>query len=223
MKITIIEDDIVLAENLAKKLQKNGNYISIFRSKNEFYNNLSKNSDLFIIDLNLWEKNDWYEIIKWLRINKRISSPIIITSWYSSIEKKIYWLDLWADDYLTKPYSFSELEARIRSITRRELKIRENIINYRDIKFDIKTKTFISWIDKDIMLTKKDLKIIEILLINKNKIVEKDRLINHVWWDYDRFWVKDNTVNVTLYNLRNKLWNKFNLVTIIWEWYILKE
>ncbi len=222
MKITIIEDDIKLAENLAKKLKKNWYILSIFNSKEEFYSNFNDNNDLFIIDINLWWHNDWFEIIKWIRA-KSIKWPIIITSWYSNIEKKVYWLDIWADDYLAKPYSINELRARIRSITRREFQMKQNIITYKNYKFDIKTKTFIAWIDKSVKFTKKDLLIIEMLLMNKNKIVSRNKLITSVWWDYDWTWVKDNTINVTFFNLRTKLWSDFTLETIVWEWYILKE
>lgn len=223
MKITIIEDDINLAENLAKILKKSWYMISIHTSKEEFFNNYKNNNDIFIIDINLAWNNEWFEIIKWIRKTKKITSPIIITSWFNDVEKKIYWLDLWADDYLPKPYSIEELEARIRSLTRREANLRENIIKYKDKLYDLKSKSFISWIDKNIYFTKKELMILEILLLNKNKIISRNKLITSAWWDYDWMGVKDNTINVTLFNLRTKLWESFDLHTIVWEGYILRE
>lgn len=223
MKITIIEDDINLAENLAKILKKSWYMVSIHTSKEEFFNNYKNNNDIFIIDINLAWNNEWFDIIKWIRKNKKIASPIIITSWFNDIEKKIYWLDLWADDYLPKPYSIEELEARIRSLTRREANLRENIIKYKDTLYDLKSKNFISWVDKNIYFTKKELMIVEILLLNKNKIISRNKLITSAWWDYDWMWVKDNTINVTLFNLRTKLWESFDLHTIVWEGYILRE
>lgn len=223
MKITIIEDDINLAENLAKILKKSWYMVSIHTSKEEFFNNYKNNNDIFIIDINLAWNNEWFDIIKWIRKNKKIASPIIITSWFNDIEKKIYWLDLWADDYLPKPYSIEELEARIRSLTRREANLRENIIKYKDTLYDLKSKSFISWVDKNIYFTKKELMIVEILLLNKNKIISRNKLITSAWWDYDWMGVKDNTINVTLFNLRNKLWESFDLHTIVWEGYILRE
>lgn len=65
--------------------------------------------------------------------------------------------------------------------------------------------------------------IVEILLLNKNKIISRNKLITSAWWDYDWMWVKDNTINVTLFNLRTKLWESFDLHTIVWEGYILRE
>lgn len=224
MKITIIEDDIELAEQIANRLQKDWYITAIYDSEDKLYSSFRNNSDLYIVDINLWNsENDWFNIINFLRNKKNIKHPIIITSGYNDTEKKIYWLDIWADDYLSKPYSYEELLARIRALFRRNINEKTNTIKYKKLKFNLSSKSFISWLDNDIKLTKKDLMIIELFILNKDKIITKDKLITSVWWGYDRNWVSDNTINVTLHNLRNKIWEVFDLVTIVWEWYILKE
>ena len=224
MKITIIEDDLELAEKIAKKLKRNSYIVAIYNSKKDFLKNFKDNSDLYIVDLNLWESCDeWFEIISWLRKEKNSKNPIIITSWYSDLEKKVYWLDLWADDYLAKPFLSDELIARIRALLRRNSDEKSSIIKYKDYSFDTKAQIFVKWIDKKIHFTKKEIMLIELFIRNKDKVISRNKLITSIWWDYDWSWVADNTINVTFFNLRKKLWSDFDLETIISEWYILRE
>ncbi|MDD3793834.1 MAG: response regulator transcription factor [Candidatus Gracilibacteria bacterium] len=223
MKITIIEDDYKLAENLAKRLKKESYLVSIYTNSRKFIDNFQDNSDVFIIDINLEGKNEGFKIIKWLRNNKNISSPILITSGYNNIEKKVYGLDLGADDYLQKPYSITELIARIRSVTRRESQLKNNIINYKKIQFDIKSKTFISGISKEMKFSKKELMLIELFLLNINRVITRAKLVKSIWGDFDGTGVSDNNLNVTLYNLRNKVGKYMNIETIVGEGFILKN
>ncbi len=224
MKITIIEDDKDLANWIEKKLLRNWYNVEIFSSKNDTFSNHKIESNAYIIDLNLWEnETEWFDIIEWLRKSKNIKSPIIITSGYSETEKKIYWLDIWADDYLSKPYFLEELLARIRAVLRRDSDNKTSIIKYKDIEFDLKDQNVISKEYKKIKFTKRELMIIEFFILNKNKIIPRNDLTVSIWWSYDWIWVTDNTINVTFYNLRKKLWKEFNLITLVWKWFILKD
>jgi DNA-binding response OmpR family regulator len=65
--------------------------------------------------------------------------------------------------------------------------------------------------------------IIELFLLNKNKVIPKTKISTSIWWDYSGIWVSDNTMNVTFFHLRKKIWDFFKLETVIWEGYILKE
>jgi len=183
--------------------------------------NYDNDCDLFIIDIFLWDW-DWFEIIKYLREKKEIDTPIIITSSYNDIEKKIYWLDIWADDYLAKPFAPEELLARIRTLFRRNSKsISSSIIKHNNISFCLKTREIIiSW--NIIHFTKKELLFIELFLLNKWKLITKTKLINSVWWSDDLLWISDNNINVIISKIRKTLWDNFNLVTIISWGYILK-
>jgi len=224
MKITIIEDDIRLSNNLAKKLKRNWYFISEYNSKNDILSNHKIESDLYIIDLNLWiYENEGFEIIEWLRLSKNIKSPIIITSWYSQCDKKVYGLDIWADDYLEKPYNSEELLARIRSLIRRKWEHTSSIIKYKNIEYDLRCWNIISKKYTNIQFTKRELLLIEYFIINKNKVIKRTDLIISIWWSYDGIWISDNTINVTLFNLRKKLWNEFNLITLNSKWFMLKE
>ncbi len=222
MNITIIEDDKIMANNIAKKLMKNWYEVDVYFDINEFKLNYNDDTDLYIIDISLWNETwAWFTIIKWLRNYKTLSTPILITSWYNDIEKKVYWLDIWADDYLPKPFAPNELIARIRVLLRRNTKDNQSsIIKHWNIEFDLKTKEVKNeW--EIVFFAKKELLIIELFLLNKWELISKTKLINSIWWTYDSLDISDNTINVTLSRVRKKLWDKFNLKTIVNGWYIL--
>lgn len=221
MNISIIEDEKILASRMAKKLEKNLYNTKVYNSIWEFNQNWHLFlTDLYIVDLWLWDWS-WFDVIKWLR-EKSSNSPIIIISWYNDSEKKVYWLDIWADDYISKPFSPEELLARIRNLIKRTYNLSyNNTIIYKNIKFDLLWKMVYMW-DSLIDLTRKEKQIIELFLLNIWKIITKTRLINYVWWDYDEFNVSDNTINSTISKVRKKLWDEFKLKTKINEWYILE-
>jgi len=221
MYITIIEDEKLLAENIAKRLKKQWFNTSIYNSYNNFIKSEFIKPDLFIIDLSLWDWN-WFEVIKYIRDIKKIDTPIIITTAYNDLEKKLYWLNLGADDYLTKPYSIEELIARIKVIIRRSYKISSNSkIKYNNFIFDL-DKQIITKNDKEIPLSNKELNLVHLLISNKWKIISKEDIIKKVWGEIDLLNVSDNNIMVVISNIRKKLWKEFNLKTIKNKWYILK-
>ena len=221
MYITIIEDEEILSWQIAKKLNRNWYNTKIYNSFVDFMNEKTYNSDLYIIDISLKDWS-WFDIIKYLREVKKCTSPIIITSWYSDPEKKIYGLDLWADDYISKPFSSEELIARIRALIRRSFKISHNsIIKYKNLEYNSINKDITKrW--KKVELTSREVQMIEFMLLNKWKLVTKSQLINSVWWEYDLLKVSDNNINVVVSNIRKKLWKEFKLKTLINKWYILE-
>jgi len=222
MHITIIEDEKILSNNIAKKLNRNWYNTKVFNSYNEFINENNLDSDLYVIDISLTDWS-WFDIIKHIRKNRENKTPIIITSWYWDIEKKIYWLDIWADDYLAKPYSIEELEARIRALLRRSYEnINNSEITYNDLVLNLKEKLIRkNW--EVIDLTSKEIQFVEYMMFNVWKIVKKIDLINSVWWKFDEIDVTDNTINVTISKIRKKLWESFKLKTMINRWYMLEK
>lgn len=222
MYITIIEDEKLLADNIAKRLKKQWFNSSIFNSYNDFIKSNFIKPDLFIIDLSLWDWS-WFEIIKYIRNKKNTDTPIIITTAYHDLEKKLYWLNLWADDYLTKPYSIEELIARIKVVIRRTYKISNNSkVKYKNFTYDLDKQT-IEKNNKEINLSNKEISLVEFLLSNKWKIITKEDIIKTVWWEIDLLNVSDNNIMVVISNIRKKLWKEFELQTIKNKWYILKK
>lgn len=220
MKIAIVEDDKVLASKIAKKLEKNWYEVITSNSVWDFKKSVLDNADLFILDLWLGESS-WFEIIKWLRDEKRNSSPILVMSWYADIDTKLKWFNLWIDDYICKPVIPDELLARVYALLRRWSSLKEEKIEYNNLVFDFRTREVLNW-DETIILNRKEFQIVEYFLINKWKFIEKSELIKSVWWNMDLLDVTFNTINVTICKLRKKLWDNFNLETKVWMGYILK-
>lgn len=220
MNITIVEDDKNMAINMWEKLRKNGFSYKIFNSYREFRSNNYYNSDLFIIDLNLWDGN-WMDIIKYIKQKKQSLSPIIISSGISDIWIKVKWLNNWADDYLVKPFAPNELVARVKALIRRSYKVSytKNIL-YKSYSFCSENRVLSNnW--KNIRLSLTELSLTELLMLNIWKTITKEKIINSVWWEYDFTSVSDNTINVTISRLRKKLWKKFEIKTLASIWYVL--
>jgi len=219
MKIAIVEDDELLALNIWKKLQRNWYETIIANSVDEFKTDILNDADLFIVDIWLWEWS-WFEIVKWLREYKKSDRPIMIMSWYADIDKKLKWFNMWIDDYICKPVIPEELIARVTALLRRGTYIKKSKVEYNWVLFDFELKE--AYKDNvKLNLTRKELQIIEFFLLNKEKVIKKDELIKSVWWNLDLLDVTYNTINVTICNIRKKLWSKFKLDTVSGVWYIL--
>jgi len=182
MKILIIEDNIELAEDLVLFLSSYGyncQQVQTFtaaKEKIEFYN-----YDLFVIDIGLPDGNG-LELIKPIK-EKKYSSGIIIVTAKNAIEDKIKGLDLGADDYLTKPFHKEELNARIRSILRRNKFERNNDVVFNEIKIDLlAAQTYIN--NQDVLLTKKEYDLLLYFIDNKGRIITKESIAEHLWGDH---------------------------------------
>lgn len=203
MKILIVEDNVELAHDLDQVLSSYG-YIcqeaqtfSIAKEKIELYD-----YDLFVIDIGLPDGNG-LELINSIK-RKEYNSGIIIVTAKNAIEDKIRGLDLGADDYLTKPFHKEELNARIRSILRRNKFERSNEVFFNEIKIDLlAAQVFVN--DKEMVLTKKEYDLLLYLIDNKNRVITKESIAEHLWGDHidqaDNFDFIYNHIK----NLRKKL------------------
>ncbi len=119
MHIEIIDDNIQLSGHIKKSFEKKWNTVNTYSSRDEFlHNSKFTNTDLYIMDINLWDGNG-LDLIEHLRVVEKLITPIIIISGQTSEETKLEWFELWADDFLEKPFSVQELYARIESIFHR--------------------------------------------------------------------------------------------------------
>jgi DNA-binding response OmpR family regulator len=205
MKILIIEDDHKIASALKRGLeQENFTVDNAYDGPSGYELATSDEYAAIILDIMLPELNG-YEVCKKLRAES-IHTPILMLTAKSELENKIEGLNIGADDYLTKPFAFEELLARVKALTRRPNNILESKLSYEDLTLD--TNNFkVMRGDTEIHLTKKEYSILEFLLRNKENIVTKDQLINRLW-DYDSD-ILPNTIEQYISYLRNKIDRNF--------------
>ena len=202
MKILIIEDEYSLADAIAETLKKE-NYTTkiITNGKDGEDEALTNIYDLILLDVML-PKKDGFEILKSLK-NEKIKTPIIMITAKSEMSDKLNGLENGADDYITKPFHMRELVARIKIVLKRNSNIADdNILEYSDLKLDLSTGKMISN-GSEISINGKELELLEMLLLNKNQIVNKEVLINKIW-GYD-INAEYNYVEVYASFLRKKL------------------
>ncbi len=206
MRILIIEDEYELCESMAEGLKSDGYEIDTCNDGKEGLEFLlSAEYDLVLLDLNL-PGIDGMDILKELRKDNQ-DTPILILSARISLSDKIQGLDEGANDYLTKPFHFEELEARIRSLTRRKFVQQNTILKMDDIEFDTQSRrTYIK--GNEVQLTRKEIGILEYLLLHQGQLVSQEELIEHVW-DMNANELS-SSIRVHMSSLRKKLKNELS-------------
>lgn len=223
MKILIIEDDKQLADTIKSKLKKYY-VVDIAHTGNSSIKMFGKNEyDVILLDLNLPDSNG-IEICKKIRkTNKNIS--ILALTGKTDIKDKVEALDTGFDDYLTKPFQFDELFARIRALLRRKsntLTINNQLI-IDDLILDTKTKTAKRQ-NKILDLRQKEFQLLEYLMQNQGVVIDREKIIKHVWKTSTD--PSTNTIDVHIQSLRNKVDKPFNkplIKTVYGFGYILKS
>ena len=206
MRILIVEDEHRIANSIKKGLEQERYAVDVAYTGTDGYDLAStEDYDLILLDIMLPEMNG-IEICKELRKNK-IHIPILMLTAKGQTEDKVVGLDAGADDYMTKPFSFDELLARVRALTRRKGTIVNTNLSVEDLVLDKKLFS-VKRDGQEIKLSSKEFSLLEYLLANKKTIVTKGQIITHVW-DYDAD-ILPNTIEVYIKNLRNKIDKPFN-------------
>lgn len=210
MRILIVEDEIELCNTIAEGLSLDGYAVDTCYDGEKAYEQIIvENYDLVVLDLNL-PNIDGIEILEKIR-KENNEIKILILSARGSVTDKVKGLDLGANDYLAKPFDFEELEARIRSLLRRKFLQEDSLLKFHELSFD--TKKRVVYIGRrEIEFTKKEKAILEYILLNSEKIVSQEELIEHVW-DINSNNVS-NSVRVHIATLRKKLKNEMNYEVI---------
>ena len=201
MRLLIVEDEKNLCDTIAKNLYGAGYEVDTSYDGDDALDCiLSEDYDLIVLDLNL-PGTDGMDILKELR-KKNEETKVIILSAKSQIADKVAGLDAGANDYLEKPFHLQELEARIRSLTRRKFVQKNVCLHCGEIKFDTKKREAYAK-DKPVSLTRKENGILEYLLLNQGRPISQEELIEHVWdASVDSF---SGSIRVHMSSLRKKL------------------
>ena len=201
MRVLVVEDDSRIAAFVAKGLRENAYAVDVARDGSEATYMAAINSyDIFILDVNLPQK-DGFEVCGEIRGSGN-QKPILMLTARDAIEDRVSGLDTGADDYLTKPFEFRELLARLRALSRRQAELRPPNIVIADLEIDTASQT-IRRGGKQIVLTTKEYSLIEFLAFNQGKVVGREAIAEHVWDDtYDPF---SNLIEVYIKRLRKKL------------------
>ena len=202
MRILLVEDSISLCEVLTEVLQKEKYEVQCAYDGEEGLSlAVSDIFDLIILDVMMPKKND-FDVLKELRA-KKISTPVIMLTALSQESNKVQGLDLGADDYLSKPFSTSELLARIRAILRRrgDLTV-ENTLSYQGVVLNLSSYQLIRG-TKSVKLSQKECDIMRYFMERPRYVAEKEALINKVWGFDNTF--ESNSLEVFISFLRKKL------------------
>ena len=201
MRILIVEDEKKVASFIKKGLEEEYYVADIANDGKEGLRLAdSEEYDLIIMDLML-PFIDGVTLTKEIRARK-ITTPILMLTVKDTVEAKVEGLDAGADDYLTKPFAFEELIARVRALLRRNEGAKVSVLKVKNIALDLLSHKLVKD-GKEIILTPKEFAILEYLVRNRNKVVSRTKLVEHVY-DY-HFDTETNIVDVFINKLRSKI------------------
>ncbi|HEY1799893.1 MAG TPA: response regulator transcription factor [Terriglobales bacterium] len=201
MKLLVVEDETRMLELLRKGLQEEGHTVVCAQDGLEGLS-LAKNYefDAIILDIML-PKLDGYEVAKRLR-NEKFPAPILMLTAKDTVQEIVHGLDLGADDYMTKPFSFDELVARLRALKRRAFTPQPAKLHVADLELDPATHE-VRRAGAAIFLTRTEYGLLEQLMDRAGRVVPRQSLIESVW-GFDRE-IEENTLDAFVRLLRNKV------------------
>lgn len=201
MKILVIEDEKRITSFVRKGLQYEGYTVDVaYDGVKGMEKAKDETLDLIVLDVMLPGK-DGMKLCSELR-DGGIATPVIMLTAKDSIDDRVKGLDAGADDYLVKPFAFKELLARIRSLLRRGDNVKQVILKIADLELDPASRV-VKRGENEIELSKKEYSLLEYMMRNKNQVLTRTMIAEHVWdYDFDSF---TNTIDVYIRYLRKKV------------------
>jgi heavy metal response regulator len=205
MRILIVEDEKKVAGFIKKGLEEETYAVDVAYDGEEGFHLAAMNQyDMIILDLML-PKMDGLEVLTRLR-DKKVSTPILLLTAKDAVDDKVTGLNKGADDYLTKPFAFSELLARLRSLLRRGQVETQTELKVGDLILDMVSHK-VSRDGEEIELTGKEYSLLEYFMRNEGKVLTRTMIAEHVWdYNFDTF---TNVIDVYVNHLRKKIDKKY--------------
>lgn len=203
MRILLVEDERPLAKEISDFLQSEHHVVDVVSSKKMASENLAVNSyDFALVDLGLPD-GDGLDLLQDVSRYQKDASVIILTA-RTEVGDKILGLDSGADDYLSKPFSLLELKARMQAILRRKSGWRKDVIQLGGFEIHL-NEPLVAYEGQEIKLTKKEYILLQFMLINKNRVLNRFQLAEHLWGDQLDDEYQSNYIDVHVKNIRKKL------------------
>jgi two-component system OmpR family response regulator len=201
MRVLIVEDDLLLAEILARGLGEDGHVVDVENDgENGALAGGSGAYDVVVLDVML-PRMDGFAVARRLR-REGVSTPILMLTARDTVEDTVAGLDSGADDYLRKPFAFSELNARLRALTRREAAPIRTVLRVGDVEMDAATRRVTRGL-REIPLTARELAFLEYLMRNAGVVLTRT-MLEDALWERDRD-TTSNVIEVYIARLRSKL------------------
>ncbi|MGB3288903.1 MAG: response regulator transcription factor [Burkholderiaceae bacterium] len=201
MRILIAEDDSILADGLSRSLRYDGYAVDVVNDGSSADSALQLQSfDLLILDLDLPQMHG-LAVLRLLR-QRHTSIPVLILTAADTVEQRVKGLDLGADDYMAKPFALTELEARVRALTRRSAGVSTTQLRYKRLSFDMNGRT--ASIDgQPLELSARETSLLEIFLSRCGRMISKNQFVDLLCeWGEE---VTPNAIEVYIHRLRKKI------------------
>lgn len=221
-RILVVEDERHLADSISRRLRGEGYAVDVAHDGEEGFKLASgRKYHLLVLDM-LLPKKDGLQVLRDLRRNK-VQSLILVLTAKSMVEDRVEGLKAGADDYLTKPFAFAELVARVETLLRRQGVTHDTVLRVADLELDIDTRN-VRRGSRTIQLTAKEFLLLEFLIRNKNRILTRRTIAEQVWgYNFD---TGTNVVDVYVTYLRKAIDEGFPnrlIHTVRGVGFILKE
>ena len=203
MRILLVEDERALAKEIQEFLQSENHVVDQVSTKKAASENLGVNSyDFALVDLGLPD-GDGLDLLQEVNRYQENASVIILTA-RTEVGDKLLCFESGADDYLSKPFSLLELKARMQAILRRKSGWKKDVVQLAGFEIHL-NEPLVSFEGQEIKLTKKEYILLQFMLINKNRVLNRFQLAEHLWGDHLDDDYQSNYIDVHVKNIRKKL------------------